>query len=452
MIRTPSYTTKVPGASLALWCRRMAIGRTVLAAVIAGVISTSCASEGGAPLFFSDSDVNNTTTERKFSGYIAADSAQGEPDTGSLSDCFDQETVFDLAVTNADPRFEDIDRYSLTKAQLFFGFAYQGAGSCEAINLLSIPSIGSLETPLVIDPFQTDVCTTATDPVVLDTAAGWMTIWSQNSDTGGGLFLREPGIDNPSTPIAQTQNYLKSLTATRDEQDAVVVAWISGDDDTREIQGKRLGPSGDAITIISDPERYPEKIALHRLYESFALVWLDMSDANKGLYLALLDDNLSLLGPIILVTPYVSAQSTFDLLTDIYGHVILYSTALGTNREIRLRRFNEFGEWISKERYIVAKPEYARDGSLDAYGTLGQVVVYRSSPDAMSDDWTIRMAFVTNDGRRVGDTYVAATAVPDGGRVTVRTSADGTIAVAWMDATAYEKRLRVIRIRMGCSG
>jgi len=451
MIRIASHKTNIiPRPVLPRFYKRSKVVQVVLTAVSVVAIQTSCTSEESAPVFQSDTGVSKTSTENKLPEYTDGDSAQDEPDSGSSMDCIDRETLFDLAVSHTDPRFEDINRYSLIEEKLFFGLVYQGQGCDQAIHFASVPSIGASEPPLDIERFQTDGCTRATDPVIATIEDGWIAVWSDSDDTERGLFFLRPGVDSTPVAIELTKTYLTSLSATSDQKDAVI-AWISEVNDRREIRAERLDQQSEPITIISDPERYPQKVTLHRLYDGFALVWFDMSEANKGLYLAVLDQALSLLGPITRVTPYVDSQSAFDLLSDDYSHTLLYSTAVGANREIRLRRFNESGEWIDKERYIVAKPEYARDASLDSYGSMGYIVAYRSAPDALAETWTIRMSFVTRDGRPVGETHLVAEAAPNGGRVTVRTSADGIVIAAWIDATAYDKRLRVIRIRMGCN-
>jgi hypothetical protein len=239
------------------------------------------------------------------------------------------------------------------------------------------------------------------------------------------------------------------------------LSWIDQNDKDRAIVMRAAGTGSEIRTLIAADAGYaPVRMALAQLgMDSGALAFV--SEAKKpGVWLLPLSKTGEPRGAAIQLSTAVSSGNSVDLATRSEdGGAVVYSVDIGDRAEVRFRRLNPAGEFLSDEVKIVTFPLQGRDASLTRLGG-GYVVVFRSLSEEDPSVGEVRLMFVTKEGNLQRDSagrvtsYLVAKASANGGRVTARVSQDGHLLIGFLDIDPTNSdgpQLRLIRKRLDCA-
>jgi hypothetical protein len=352
--------------------------------------------------------------------------------------------------------------FSIAPGVTGFGLAFQ-AGSCGQIDTMPIAANGAFPAPSML--LGSD-CVRLQDVALLRVSDGWRLGFVDNASGSAELqtLLLSDALTLPGDPVrsAVTNNMLRERAPVFANIAGVPhLAWIAEDLTTgeRRIERKRFDSEAKVETLLDfEAGHKPLGLAFAQLgRENAALAFVD-EQGKHGIWLARLDKQAQPVGEPVLLSDFVSAGNSVDLATrEEDGGAVLYSLDVGgVNHEVRFRRLDKDGAFLSDEVKIVGSPIQGRDASLARLGG-GYAVAYRQLPGEGQPKSEIRLLFITKEGNVMRDSvgrlqsYPLADAAPNGGRISLRVSTDGQLLVAFLDDAGDGTKLRLVRKRLDCA-
>jgi hypothetical protein len=352
--------------------------------------------------------------------------------------------------------------FSVTSGVTGFGVAYHAVG-CGVIGTLLVSADGAFAKPAMV----LGDCFSLADVALMHATDGWRAAWVDNS--AGSAELQTMPLSNDlimGTDVQRTRLTTNSLHESKPLFANIAgvphLAWISEDLTTgkRQIDRKRFDSKGAVENLVSaDSGRKPASMAFAQLATTTAaLAYLD-EDGMPGIWLQPLDKTVKAMGNPVLVTSLVTTGNSVDLATrEEDGGAIVYSVDIGNaSHEVRFRRLDKNGAFISDEIKIAGSPLQARDASIGHLGA-GYAVAYRQLATDGSSNSQIRLQFITKEGNVTHDSegrlvsYLVADTTVMSGPVTLRVSTDGQVLVGFLDVDASgQNQMHIVRKRLDCA-
>jgi hypothetical protein len=357
--------------------------------------------------------------------------------------------------------FQDESGYSIAIGTTGFGVAYQAAG-CGQISALPVASLGAFHDPTLMH----DDCSIIAGLSMFHASSGWRLAWVDNSAGSAELqsALLPETLDAPPTaaPTRLTNNALLESHPTLAQLNGTAyLAWLSVDDsDSHEIMLKTMDSDGDAVAVLpASSNRKPLNFALGQLgTDHAAIAFVEAQTPNRGAWLLPLDKNAHASHDPVLLSDQVSGDDSVDIATrEEDGGAVLYSLDYnGTTFEVHFRRLNESGAFTGNDTRLVGGEVQGRDASLARLGG-GYVVAYRQLANADNPVSDVRLLFITKEGNVTRDStghtlsYHVADADSGGGKVSVRVSTDGQLAIGFLDSSSGTRKFKIVRKRLDCT-
>lgn len=288
------------------------------------------------------------------------------------------------------------------------------------------------------------------DPVIAANGTGWMLAWYGNADGDFDVYAEPWSAAGASAGPAQRL----TMRVGRDDAPALLptttgalAAWVEERTITSRVAVTRLLGT-DAMPSTAQRDSSPASAAVSRpllAHRSggFALAWVDSVSPTPSALLQPLGTDGAPMGAPITLSTEGNADGTIDLAMDEGGGAVTFGVSVGGVRpEVRARLVDGSGNPSGPERVITDAPASGRDASIAPLAG-GYAIAYRALEGATPQ---LRIAFVAADLVPVVTLDVAPVSAT-GGRVTVRVSGEGRIAVAWADVDDTTTTIRAARIR-----
>jgi hypothetical protein len=390
------------------------------------------------------------------------DAGPRKPPFDPLMDC---KVVAERSERSVPVTFGDESGFTLTPGLTGFGVAYQSGTCTGALSMLSVASVGEYAQA---SELYTDCDTVAQGVSLLHVSGGYRLVWVDNFTGSGELQALQLGdaLTPPASTVRTTlsNNQLRELTPLQASiAGSDFLSWVALDTVTkrRDVMLRRVDTQSEARTLVAADAGYlPIKLALAQLGQDSGALAFVSEQGNVGIWLVPLNAQGEARRAPIQITAAISSGNTVDLATRTEdGGAVVYSTDIDGRREVRFRRLNPQGEFLSDEVKVVTQPLQGRDASITRLGG-GYVVAFRSFGEDAAERGEIRLAFVTKEGNLQRDsagrvlTYLVSQASTTGGRVTARISQDGHLLVGFVDTAAEGAtgpQFRLVRKRLDCA-
>jgi len=343
-----------------------------------------------------------------------------------------------------------------------FGVAFQ-ADDCGAIGSLPVAATGAYLMPhLMFDDCSAIVRSVSLVHVDGGFRMAWVDNRSGSSELQTLLLSEAMGAPDPTMPTRVTTNQRRERRAAQWKLgSAHFLTWISSDPDGRNAQIEQLSTdTADEphVLVAADSGYNPTRIALAQLGKQQGVLAFVSESSKPGAWLLPLDTAGTPVGSPTVLSPFVTTGNAIDVTTrEVDGGAVIYSIDVGDNgHEVRFRRLDSQGAFLTDDIKLVPTPLQARDAGIARLGD-GYVVGFRSLPTNGEARGEIRMMFITKEGNVQRDSfgglisYPVADASPDGGRVSVRVSTDGQLLITFLDTAASGTKLRLVRKRLDCT-
>lgn len=344
--------------------------------------------------------------------------------------------------TDAPPRAREVGLAAGPTGAAFVWSA--GVGALDDIHFAELSTDASVITSVAL----TGGGSVSRDPVIAAVEGGWAIAWYSNAHVDFDVYSaiwRE----------GSTGEHLRLTTRTgRDDSpallstvDGALAAWVEERSITSRVAVTRaLGsdgsPSGEARDA-SLPAFSISRPLLTARAGGYALTWVDSSTAAPMVLLQPLDPSGSLIGTPTPLNTEENADGTVDLAMRASGGAAVFGVLVETRSEVRARMLDADGQPTGAERVITPAPVSGRDASIDFFRG-GYAVAYRA-PNGSTGRLEIAMVSATLDV--VTTIVVTDDLALTGGRITVRTTHEGDLVLAWADVDERTTSLRAARVR-----
>lgn len=376
-----------------------------------------------------------------------------------------------------------------TTASQGFSLAYRLDPGCDQVLTASLSTAGPLTSPTVA--MDDTGCASLRDIALLPQKNGnsWLA-FTDNSEGSAELFAvtLDPQLQATGNRLRISENTaLEHSPALIGSNGAPLLAFLQTDGVGTRIVTRLLKTEGatNHVVVPATMAHRPQSLALSPLdqteteanteantlrgWTTAAVGWVDeggpAQSGHTGVFIQPLAANGSAQGGILRLSPLAGPGATLDLAplapnaNPAQGGAAVYSIHVGgKGQEVRFQRLTPLGSRRDDERKLLSAPLLSRDASITALGS-GYAVAYRALPDsAIIGRPQIRLLFLTAEGAFSRDSlgrpisHYLADATSAVSRVTVRSSADGHLAVSWLDDTpsGIEYRLNLLLLRLDC--
>ncbi len=318
-----------------------------------------------------------------------------------------------------------------------------GIGALDEVHFAEIPAEDFVITSRPI----TSIGAVTRDPAIAAVGDGWLIAWYSNAgldfdvyamtlrgrDMGAIVPLTtRMGRDDTPTLLSTAEGALAAWVEERSGASRVAVARSLGADATPSAPTRDASPSTSSIS----------RPVLAIRSGGFVLAWVDSASATPSALLQPLDSGGAALGTPLPVSTENNADGTIDLAMNTSGGAAAFGVLVETRPEVRARAIDGSGQPTGPERVITRAPTAGRDASLDFFAG-GYAVAYRAvdRPNAQ-----LEIALVTATLDVVGTIAVTGVA-QSGGRISLRTTHDGSLVLAWADVDEETTTMRAARVR-----
>lgn len=377
----------------------------------------------------------------------------------------DPDALFDLSVSKQVP---DVAPLGVQSVAGYFGMAYvdQSETCVDALYVAELRGGKKGGGPMVSS--AVDQCSQIDRVALASLDRAWLVATVDNREPPSDIWVQVYAADSSDAPKAQrvtdTPALERSVTLSVVSEDAAMLAWVERDVDSGvetlkvrplDGQGKPTAeavslpvPDGSSITLPSmAPIGSFVGLAYHRGHpDGQSEVVLERLDPASGERTR---------DPWV-VTDQAGPQPSVGLTRAPKGGAILYSTvAGGSGRQLWFQRLDERVERApvmsgavvggqAEPQRLVNSPFRAIDASIEKL-SVGYAVAYRGLPGGTLEEPAIKLLFLEENGRIVGDSVVAPTS-ETGGRTSVAFSIEGRMVMGWSDHTDEGTRLRMMRV------
>ncbi|MCB9620382.1 MAG: hypothetical protein H6724_13170 [Sandaracinus sp.] len=317
-----------------------------------------------------------------------------------------------------------------------------------------VPSSGAAGEPIAL----TDTFASERAPALVWNGSGYIVGWHDNDGRGFEVVTRALNAEGQplgasrviSTP---TTGRLHDSLALAVDDDGVVAAFVEEDvaRSTRLLQSIRLADDGSPMgtpSVITDPPA--NEPALVGREGGSVVVWARSGDDGATAVARLLDASAMAAGAVLPVGTQPNAGGVVGVARTPAGQLATVFDANisgGARQEIRFREHAADGTPRNNEVVLSPGTSQGRAPGIAAFAG-GYAVAYRATVDPELTGPTIRLLLVSPNGTVNEVTNLDRTSA-EGGAVHVAVGFDGTILVAWAEATDTGTTLVARRLRCG---
>lgn len=318
-----------------------------------------------------------------------------------------------------------------------------GVGALDEIRFAEIPPEDSVITSAMI----TASGAVSRDPSIASIDGGWIIAWYSNVDHDFDVYATTLRDGSMGEIVRLTMREGRDDTpALLSTEDGALSAWIEERSITSRVAVTRaLGVDATPSAPTRDASLAAFSISRPLLAVrsgGFALAWVDSNSAAPSALLQPLDRMGAAVGTPWPVSTGDNADGTIDLAMKTTGGAAAFGVLVETRSEVRARALDGSGQPTGPERIITRAPTSGRDASIDFFAG-GYAVAYRS---LSRTDAQLEIALVTSTLDVVG-TNVVTDVAGGGGRISLRTTTEGSLILAWADVDESTTTIRAARVR-----